>query len=69
MKQESAELSYRGRGRGETEEEKGEEQLHDDWEKLCDRAGGEHMHAATGSSKSPCRCVCVCVQMSEGAMW
>lgn len=40
MKQESAELSYKRRGRGETEKEKGEEPRHDDWEINRDRAGG-----------------------------
>lgn len=68
-------MSYKGRGKGEKEEEKGEEQLHDDWEIQCNRARGEYVHAATGSSKRVLAgvCVCVfvwvCVQMSEGEMW
>ena len=59
MKQESRELSYKGRGRGR-QEEKGEEQrrLGD---KQSARARGEHMHAATGSSKRVLAGVCVCV--------
>lgn len=44
-------VQLQGEGKGETAEEKGEEQSHDDWEIQRDRARGEHMHAATGSSK------------------
>lgn len=64
MKQEQTELSYKGRGKGEAAEGKGEEQSHDDWEVQHDRARGEHMHAATGSSKRALAgVVCLCADV------